>query len=115
MAKGVAYNDPFRQRRHVEQVDTGRDRLHEPHLRRRRIVGAPMIADEDVGLGGGCGQQGKVNRVVEDFDGERGGQLCLDPFARVGGDSAEKQRFHNITAPAEPEANMQGYGIFGNK
>ncbi len=115
MAKGIAYNDPFRQRCHVEQVDTGRDRLHEPHLRRRRIVGAPVIADENVGLGGGCGQQGKVDRVVEDFDRERRGQLCLDPFARVGGNSAEKQRFHNLTVSAEPEAHMQGYGIFGNK
>ncbi len=56
-----------------------------------------MITDEYAGLGRSRGQQGLVDRVVDNLDGKRRGQFCLDPFGRVRGDPAEKKRLHDVT------------------
>ncbi len=94
VAKRIAHGDAGREDIEVEQIDPGRDRLHEPHHWRRPVIPAPMVADEDVGCGRRCGQAVAVDWVVEDLDLERGRQLSPYSFRGIGGHLAEKQCFH---------------------
>jgi hypothetical protein len=99
VAEGIAQGQPGRQRRKVEKFDAGGDRLHQPDLRCRPVIGAPMVADENFGIGGGVRQPIAVDRIAEDLDREVRGQLRFDPRRRVGGDAAEKQRFAHPCSP----------------
>src|SRR6516162_7905122 len=59
VAERVAYHDAGRQYCELDQLDPGRDRLHQPQPRRRRVVGAPVIADQDFGIGRGLPQRAR--------------------------------------------------------
>jgi hypothetical protein len=93
----VAYRDPGRQCCELDQLDPGRDRLHQFDLRRRRIVGAPVVADQDFGIGRSLPQPCAVDRVVEDLDFETSRQPVPDACGSAGRHSAEEQRLHDPT------------------
>src|SRR5579885_2356717 len=98
VAERVAHRAAARQSGEVEQVHPRRHRLHQPHPRRRRVVAAPVVGDDDVGLGRRRRQPGAVDRIVDDDGAKPGRQLLPNPLIGAGGHPAEKQRLHRFTA-----------------
>src|SRR5215472_6950279 len=98
VAERVAHRAAPWQRGHIEQLDPGRHRLDKAKTRRRRVIGHPPVAHQDVGVLRRVGQQRTINRIVENDAVERRRQLVLDAGMGVGGDIAEEQRLHGLTA-----------------
>src|SRR6266566_6804367 len=94
VAEGVAHRDLAWQGGKVDQLDAGSNRLHQLDARRRRVVGAPVIGDEDVGIGCSFGGTRQLLRISKDLDAQTGRQSVHDTVRGVGRDVAEKQRLH---------------------
>ena len=92
MPKGIADHDPVRQRGEVDQFDAGGDGLHQPHLRRRWIFRAPVIGNEDVGIGRGLRVSQQPLWLGDDLDPQTARQFGPDAVRRVSGDIAKKER-----------------------
>ena len=95
VSKGIADHHPGRQRGLVNQLDAGGHRLHQPQPWRRRVFRAPVIGDEDLGIGRDLWRPQQRLRLDDDLDPQTKRQPGLDAIGRVGGDIAEKQRLHS--------------------
>jgi len=83
-------------------------RLNEPEAWRRGVIGAPVIGDEDVGVGRSCRRLRQLLRIGKDLDMQAGRQFGRDAAGGIGGDIAQEQRFHSPKlSPAPPRTRAR--------
>jgi hypothetical protein len=110
VAIGVADRDPARQGGLLDPFDAGRNRLHERDPRRRWIIGAPDIRDENVCRRSRFG--GQLFRIGDDLDLELRRQFGPDAVRGIGGDIAEEQRSHGSPFPSALNSARRHAAIF---